>query len=135
LLRRVVCIGMGDIARGRGHIPLSGEPMDVWGIRQGEGPQDQTICFKCWPLFHLTFLFAPNASLQLLPEAGAQRTLEAVSCKALFGEVLACRDWSLTPGRWSHRLINDGTISRRGDGFAARTRGLQPCLFGLQDLA
>ena len=25
-----------------------------------------------------------NASLQLLPEAGAQRTLEAVSCKALF---------------------------------------------------
>src|SRR5215510_12202822 len=25
----------------------------------------------------------PNASLQLLPEAGAQRTLEAVSCKAL----------------------------------------------------
>jgi hypothetical protein len=26
-----------------------------------------------------------NASLQLLPEAGAQRTLEAVSCKALFG--------------------------------------------------
>ena len=28
---------------------------------------------------------APNASLQLLPEAEAQRTLEAVSCKALFG--------------------------------------------------
>jgi hypothetical protein len=28
----------------------------------------------------------PNASLQLLPEAGAQRTLEAVSCKALFGQ-------------------------------------------------
>jgi len=27
----------------------------------------------------------PNASLQLLPKAGAQRTLEAVSCKALFG--------------------------------------------------
>jgi hypothetical protein len=27
---------------------------------------------------------APNASLQLLSEAGAQRTLEAVSCKALF---------------------------------------------------
>ena len=27
-----------------------------------------------------------NASLQLLPEAGAQRTLEAVSCKALFGK-------------------------------------------------
>jgi hypothetical protein len=26
-----------------------------------------------------------NASLQLLPEVGAQRTLEAVSCKALFG--------------------------------------------------
>jgi len=31
-----------------------------------------------------------NASLQLLPEAGAtqERTLEAVSCKALFGLVL-----------------------------------------------
>jgi hypothetical protein len=28
-------------------------------------------------------LLQPNASLQLLPEAGAQRTLEAVSCKAL----------------------------------------------------
>ena len=28
-------------------------------------------------------LLMPNASLQLLPEAGAQRTLEAVSCKAL----------------------------------------------------
>ena len=27
----------------------------------------------------------PNASLQLLPKAGAKRTLEAVSCKALFG--------------------------------------------------
>jgi hypothetical protein len=29
----------------------------------------------------------PNASLQLLPEAGArhERTLEAVGCKALFG--------------------------------------------------
>jgi hypothetical protein len=33
-----------------------------------------------------------NASLQLLPEAGAQRTLEAVSCKALWGRdlVLSC---------------------------------------------
>jgi len=29
----------------------------------------------------------PNASLQLLPEAAAQRRLEAVSCKALFGAV------------------------------------------------
>jgi hypothetical protein len=27
----------------------------------------------------------PNASLQLLPEAGTQWRLEAVSCKALFG--------------------------------------------------
>ena len=36
-----------------------------------------------------TFCFPlkPNASLQLLPEAGArhERTLEAVSCKALLG--------------------------------------------------
>ena len=31
----------------------------------------------------------PNASLQLLPEAAAQRRLEAVSCKALFGKGLA----------------------------------------------
>src|SRR5260370_13996613 len=29
------------------------------------------------------FLLKPNASLQLLPKAGAQRTLEAVGCKAL----------------------------------------------------
>jgi hypothetical protein len=29
------------------------------------------------------FLCVCNASLQLLPEAGVQRTLEAVSCKAL----------------------------------------------------
>jgi hypothetical protein len=28
-------------------------------------------------------MLMPNASLRLLPEAGAQRTLEAVSCKAL----------------------------------------------------
>jgi hypothetical protein len=37
-------------------------------------------------------LLTPNASLQLLPEAGAtlERTLEAVRCKALFGGV--CRD-------------------------------------------
>jgi hypothetical protein len=33
----------------------------------------------------------PNAALQALPEAAArhERRLEAVSCKALFGEVLA----------------------------------------------
>ena len=30
-------------------------------------------------------VLAPNASLQLLPEAGAERTPEAVSCKALLG--------------------------------------------------
>jgi len=35
-------------------------------------------------------LATPNASLQLLPEAGAQRTLEAVSCKALFGSAWRC---------------------------------------------
>jgi hypothetical protein len=33
----------------------------------------------CFP----PYLLKPNASLQLLPEAGAERTLEAVSCKAL----------------------------------------------------
>jgi len=32
----------------------------------------------------------PNASLQLLPKAAAQRRLEAVNCKALFGGI--CRD-------------------------------------------
>ena len=31
----------------------------------------------------------PNASLQLLPEAGAKRRLEAVSCKVLFGSYTA----------------------------------------------
>jgi hypothetical protein len=30
----------------------------------------------------------PNAGRQLLPEAEAQRTLEAVSCTPWFGEVL-----------------------------------------------
>ena len=39
----------------------------------------------------LHFLQNTNASLQLLPEAGAQRTLEAVSCKALFGPDLSPR--------------------------------------------
>jgi hypothetical protein len=38
------------------------------------------------PLVSFVLLELPNASLQLLPEAGAQRTLEAVSCKALFGK-------------------------------------------------
>ena len=33
----------------------------------------------------------PNASLQLLPEAEAERRLEAVSCKALFGNALLAR--------------------------------------------
>src|SRR5215831_14771216 len=31
----------------------------------------------------------PNAAPQPLPEAGAQRTLEAVGCRRLFGKVLA----------------------------------------------
>jgi hypothetical protein len=41
----------------------------------------------CCERFLLAFSaapLAPNASLQLRPKAGAQRTLEAVSCKALF---------------------------------------------------
>jgi hypothetical protein len=38
-----------------------------------------------WPQADLLLSMEPNASLQLLPKAGAQRTLEAVSCKALFG--------------------------------------------------
>jgi hypothetical protein len=43
-------------------------------------------------------LYTPNASLQLLLEAGAQRTLEAVSCKALFGAARSRRPWfSLLP--------------------------------------
>jgi len=33
----------------------------------------------------MVFLFAPNAGPELLPEAGAQRTLEAVSSRPLFG--------------------------------------------------
>ena len=37
---------------------------------------------------------ASNASLPLLPEAGAQRTLEAVSCEAMLGHRL---DWDGTP--------------------------------------
>jgi len=31
----------------------------------------------------------PNAKAHLLPEAGAQRTLEAVSCRPMLGNVLA----------------------------------------------
>jgi hypothetical protein len=38
-----------------------------------------------------SFAWRTNASLQLLPEAGAQRRLEAVSCKALFGPDLSPR--------------------------------------------
>ena len=39
----------------------------------------------------------PNASLQLLPEAGAQRTLEAVSCKALLGQTIVTTPASIVP--------------------------------------
>jgi hypothetical protein len=39
----------------------------------------------------------PNASLQLLPEARAQRTLEAVSCKALFGKRTPIRHKEMQP--------------------------------------
>jgi len=38
--------------------------------------------------YRLTKDWQSNASLQLLPEAGAERTLEAVSCKALLNEAL-----------------------------------------------
>ena len=34
----------------------------------------------------------------------------------------------------SYRLINDWAIAWRRDGFTTRPRGLQPYLFGLQDL-
>src|SRR5262249_20348243 len=37
----------------------------------------------------LAICMKPNASLQLLPEAAAQRRLEAVSGKALFGAISA----------------------------------------------
>jgi hypothetical protein len=55
----------------------------------------------------------PNARFQLLPKAGAKRTLEAVSCKALFGFALSPRPrpygdmvpdtFSCATGRISHR--------------------------------
>src|SRR5262249_22141438 len=35
----------------------------------------------------------PNAAPQLLPEAGAQRTLEAVSCRRLFGQAVLSALW------------------------------------------
>jgi len=38
-----------------------------------------------WPSSLMVECLLPNARLQLLPEAGAQRTLEAVSCTPLFG--------------------------------------------------
>jgi hypothetical protein len=50
----------------------------------------------------------PNASLQLLPEAGArhERTLEAVSCKALFGDAFTLHVLSLVCRRWDTGMIS-----------------------------
>jgi hypothetical protein len=48
----------------------------------------------------------PIATAQLLPEAGAQRLLEAVRCRGVFGSVWA-QDWAYSPicasigGQWS----------------------------------
>jgi transposase len=52
----------------------------------------------------------PNASLQLLPEAGAQRTLEAVSCKAL---IMIEASPSAYPS--SMLALGNATHSRGGD--------------------
>ena len=52
----------------------------------------------------------PNASLQLLPKAGAERTLEAVSCKALIlieAPSPAYRGGMLVVGEWSRRRGGD----------------------------
>jgi hypothetical protein len=56
---------------------------------------------------------APNAAAQPRLEAGAQRTLEGVGCRRWFGEVLACRGWSLATGRWSHhnRVCARGSLT------------------------
>jgi hypothetical protein len=61
----------------------------------------------------------PNASLQLLPEAGAtqERRLEAVSCKALFG-------WARPCACLSDHLVRLKQ-ERRGDGEAQFLRGLE----------
>ena len=56
-----------------------------------------------------------NARPQARETAAArhERTLEAVGCRRLFGEVLACRGWSLAPGRWSHhnRVCARGSLT------------------------
>jgi hypothetical protein len=61
LLRHAVGIGIRNIPGSRGYILIPSEPLDVRGIRQGEGTQDQASRVKCWTLFHLTYLFVPNA--------------------------------------------------------------------------
>ena len=48
---------------------------------------------RCFPVLGVCLLpVGPNAAAHLLPEAGAQRTLEAVRCSALFGCVLTHLD-------------------------------------------
>jgi hypothetical protein len=58
---------------------------------------------------------APNASLQLLPKAGAQRTLEGVGCKPLFG-------WAGAPGALPAPLL-------RRDPFEQAQGGAGTCLY------
>src|SRR5215470_308798 len=58
-----------------------------------------------------THLPPANARLQLLPEARAQRTLEAVSCKALFGLVAAlCSRWTYGTAR-AHGYVNFARVA------------------------
>ena len=55
---------------------------------------------------------AHNASLQLLPEAGATRKLSAVSCKAWFGSG-ARGTWTLAPVIQGSSLCGPGPWRRR----------------------
>jgi hypothetical protein len=48
----------------------------------------------------------PNAAAQPLPEAGAQRTLEAVGCSGLFGDVFTLHVLSLMYCRWDTEMIS-----------------------------
>src|SRR5262245_15229106 len=61
----------------------------------------------------------------LLHKFIVSRTARMPRCVASLGPFLRCP---------SYRLINDWAIAWHGDGFTTRPRGLQPHLFGLQDL-
>ena len=83
---------LADLSRPLWCTPAQGCPSSRGTPPCGETPSQVSRDFLAWRVSSAVLPPAPlvpNASLQLLPEAGAtqERRLEAVSCKALFGAV------------------------------------------------